>query len=153
VSATKPLAQITVYTLPWCMHCACARAILKRRGLSFEEVDGSAVTSFRRQLAAVTGGVTVPQIVIDGTPIGGADQLARLDRLGVLAAIAGREQFPIARELRHVSPRSVARWAAARLRGQRDVTPVQRVQVLLDRQGRLVEARGADAPSRKGQTR
>ncbi len=28
-------AEITVYTLPWCPHCTRARALLKRRGLTF----------------------------------------------------------------------------------------------------------------------
>jgi hypothetical protein len=89
--------------------------------------------------------------VIDGTPIGGADELARLDRLGVLQAIAGHESFPIALELRHRSPRSVALWAAARLRGRRDVSPVQRVRVLVDRDGRLVDTRRADSPTSNGE--
>jgi glutaredoxin 3 len=84
-------AQITVYTLPWCAHCARAKALLRRRGLDFEEIDGTGVPDFRRRLAAITGGFTVPQIVIDGEPIGDADQLAALDRRGVLAAIAAGE--------------------------------------------------------------
>jgi len=87
----------------------------------------------------------VPQIVIDGTPIGGADRLAGLDRAGVLVAIAQREPFPIARERRRSSPRLLARWAAARLRGRRDVSPIQRINVKLDRAGRVVEALSSDA--------
>ena len=151
MSASGPPAEITVYALPWCAHCARARAILRRRGLPFDVIDGSAVPGFRRRLALVTGRPTVRQIVIDDTPIGGADELARLDRLGVLRAIAGHEQFPIARELCYVSPRSIARWAAARLRGHRDASPVQRVRVLLDREGRLVEAKRSNPSGPGGQ--
>jgi glutaredoxin 3 len=91
--------DITVYTLPWCIHCARAEALLRRRGLAFREVDGSAMPQFRRRLVGLTGSSTVPQIVIDGKPAGGADRLAGLDRLGVLAAIADGEQYPIAREI------------------------------------------------------
>ena len=98
--------EITVYTLPWCAHCARAKRLLRRRGIAFQEVDGSGVADFRRGLAELTGGFNVPQTVIVGEPIGGADQLAALDRMGVLAAIATGEQFPITRELRRISPRS-----------------------------------------------
>ena len=86
-------AEITVYTLPWCPHCTRARALLKRRGLAFREVDGTETPDFRARLADLTGGFTVPQIVIDGTPIGGADRLASLDRAGVLVAIADPSHF------------------------------------------------------------
>jgi len=137
-AADRP-AEITVYTLPGCPHCARARALLKRRGLTFRELDGTETPDFRARLADLTGGFTVPQIVIDGTPIGGADRLASLDRAGVLTAIADRETFPIAREQRRTSPRLLALWAGARIRGRRDVSPLKRVQVRLDRAGRVVE--------------
>lgn len=139
MSGIEAPAQITIYTLPWCVHCARAKTLLNRRGLPFREVDGSAIPDFRRWLAEHAAGATVPQIVIDGTPIGGADRLATLDRLGVLEAIARDEQFPIARELPKVSASSLVRWAAARVRGRRDVSPVRRTQVRLDRAGRVVQ--------------
>ncbi len=130
--------SITMYTLPGCVHCARARALLTRRGLPFREVDGGGVEDFRRRLARLTGGTTVPQIVIDGEPVGGADRLAALDRLGVLEAIAQGEAFPIERELRRVSPRSLAGWATARLRGRRDVSPATRTRITVDRAGRVL---------------
>jgi glutaredoxin 3 len=130
--------EITVYTLPWCPHCARAKALLRRRGLLFREVDGSGMPDFRRRMAALTGGFTVPQIVIDGDPIGGADRLASLDRLGVLAAIASGERFPIAREIRRASPRSLVRWVGARVRGRHDVPAAERVRVRIDRSGRVL---------------
>lgn len=131
-------AQITVYTLPWCVHCARAKALLRRRGLAFHEIDGSGVPDFRRQLAGITGGFTVPQIVIDGEAIGGADRLAALDRLGVLIPIARGEQFPIVREVKRISPCALFHWAAARVHGHRDVSPFRRSRVRLDRTGRVV---------------
>ncbi len=157
MSATPPPAErpaeITVYTLPWCPHCARATALLKRRGLAFQEVDGTETPDFRARLADLTGGFTVPQIVIDGTPIGGADRLAHLDRAGVLAAIADLETFPIARERRRSSPRLLARWAGARIQGRRDVSPVKHVQVRLDRAGRVVDALISDPQTEPGETR
>lgn len=139
-------AEITVYTLPVCVHCARAKALLRRRGLPFHEVDVSRVPDFRRQLAGLTGGVTVPQIVIDGEPIGGANRLARLDRLGVLGAIAEGEEFPIVRDGRRVSPRSLARSVAALVRGHDGVSAITRVRVRIDRAGRVVDAHNATEP-------
>jgi len=139
-------AVITMYTLPTCVHCVRAKALLARRGIRYEEVDVSGVPQFRHWLERQTGGSTVPQIVIDGSPIGGADRLARLDRWGILTAIADNEQFPITHEQRRVSPHSLARWAAARLRGQRGVSAMQRLELKLDRAGRIVEAK-REAPT------
>jgi len=139
MTATIDPAEIIVYTLPWCPHCARAKALLMRRGLAFREVDGSGVPNFRHRIAELTGGSTVPQIVIDGEPIGGADRLASLDRLGVLAAIARGQRFPITREVRRVSPSSVARWVAGRIRGRRGISPVSRVEVRVDRTGRMID--------------
>lgn len=132
-----------MYSLPWCLHCGRAKALLRRRGVAFDEVDGSGVPEFRSRLAELTGGFTLPQIVIDGEPIGGAARLPALDRLGVLVAIAQGEPFPIRREIRRIPPGSLVRWAAARVRGGRDVAAVRRVQVRIDRAGRLV---GTDDP-------
>jgi glutaredoxin 3 len=137
MSRSDRVAEITVYTLPWCPHCTRAKGLLSRRGLPFREVAGAGVPDFRRQIAALTGGYTVPQIVIDGEPIGGADRLARLDRLGLLEAIARGDPFPIDREIRRITPRSLAGWAAARLRGRHDVSAVNRVRVRIDRAGRV----------------
>lgn len=150
MSGPQPTAEIIDYTLPWCVHCARAKALLHRRGLSFREIDGSAIPNFRQRLAEHAAGATVPQIVIDGTPIGGADRLAALERLGMLAAIARGEQLPIARDLPQVSPRSIVRWAAARARGRRDVSPVRRTQVTLDRAGRVVEPISESLPNEGG---
>lgn len=80
----------------------------------------------------------MPQIVIDGVPIGGADRLAQLDRAGILAAVADGEPFPITRVRRRVTPRSLARAALARLRGRDRASPVEEVVVSLDVTGRVV---------------
>lgn len=135
-AATSP--EIVVYTLPWCPHCTRAKALLHRRGLPFQEIDGSGSADFRRRLVGLTGGHTVPQIVIDGVPIGGADRLAQLDRSGILAAVAAGEPFPITRVHRRLTPRSLARAALARLQGRDRASPVEEFVVRLDVTGRVV---------------
>ena len=131
-----------LYTLPGCPHCTRAKALLTRRELRYCEVDGSGQTGFRARLLELTGGATVPQIVIAGTPVGGADRLARLDRLGVLQALADGEQFPVSRERRRTSPRLLARWIAARARGRRDVSAFERTEIKLDHAGHIVRTHG-----------
>ena len=137
--AGRQASAVDIYTLPWCPHCARAKALLAKRGLHYNEVDGSGQSDFRSRLRGLTGGATVPQIVINGTPVGGADRLARLDRMGLLQALARGETFPITHEQRRTSPTLLARWLVGRLRGRRDVAAFERRQVKLDHAGRIVE--------------
>lgn len=87
-------APVTVYTLSGCIHCDQARALLRRREIVFAEIRGDSSPGFRRRLQELTGRATVPQIVIDGVPVGGASDLARLDRRGVLMPLVQRDPFP-----------------------------------------------------------
>lgn len=95
---------VAVYTLSGCVHCERARALLRRREISFTEVRGDGVPGFRRTLLELTGRASVPQITIDGTPVGGASELARLDRRGLLVPLARREPFPRALAVRRFNP-------------------------------------------------
>jgi len=88
-------AEVRLYTLPGCAACGSARRLLRRRGISFEEVRGEGIPDFRRVLLRHTGGATVPQVMIDGRPIGGADSLIALDRSGVLLPKVRRQPFPV----------------------------------------------------------
>jgi glutaredoxin 3 len=82
------MAEITMYTTRWCGYCVRAKALLDSRGLRYEEVNMDDDPHFRRTLNELTGGWTVPQILIDGKPIGGYTELWRLDRSGALEALA-----------------------------------------------------------------
>ena len=79
------MARIQVYTTRWCAYCVRAKALLEARGYEYEEVSLDADPAFRQKLFDLTGGWTVPQILIDGAPIGGYTELWRLDRDGRLA--------------------------------------------------------------------
>lgn len=82
------MAQIVLYTTDWCGYCERAKALLDRHGLAYEEIQVGDEPDFRRRLLDLTGGWTVPQIVIDGTPIGGYLELWRLEREGELERLA-----------------------------------------------------------------
>ena len=80
------MAEITLYTTRWCGYCVRAKALLDEKGLGYEEVNLDGDPRFRQRLFDLTGGWTVPQIVIDGRPIGGYVELWRLECEGKLAA-------------------------------------------------------------------
>ena len=77
-----------MYTTAWCGFCVRAKALLEQRGLDFEEIRVDEDPEFRARLEELTGGWTVPQIVIDGKPIGGYSELWQLDRDGRLDQLA-----------------------------------------------------------------
>ena len=79
---------ITVYTTDPCARCIRAKDLLRRRNLAFEEVNLAKDPTGRRALAAFTGHVTFPQIVIDGRPIGGFAELEDADEQGLLDELA-----------------------------------------------------------------
>jgi len=82
------MAKITMYTTRWGGDGVRAKALLDARGLAYEEINLDDDPHFRRVLHDLTGGWTVPQIVIDGRPIGGYTELWRLDKSGALEGLA-----------------------------------------------------------------
>ena len=82
------MARIQMYTTRWCGYCVRAKTLLESRGISCEEISLDDDPDFRRRLLDLTGGWTVPQIVIDGRPIGGYTELWQLDRSGELEHLA-----------------------------------------------------------------
>ncbi|MHB1243233.1 MAG: glutaredoxin domain-containing protein [Gaiellaceae bacterium] len=78
------MSRIQIYTTRWCGYCVRAKALLDGKGHDYEEVSLDDDPAFRRNLHDLTGGWTVPQILIDGTPIGGYTELWRLDKSGAL---------------------------------------------------------------------
>ena len=82
------MTQIQMYTTRWCGYCVRAKTLLQSRGLEFEEIFLDDDPAFRQRLLELTGSWTVPQILIDGTPIGGYTELWQLDRSGELDKLA-----------------------------------------------------------------
>ena len=78
------MARIRVYSTRWCGYCVRAKALLDGKGIEYEEVMLDDDPAFRHKLFDLTGRWTVPQILIDGAPIGGYTELWRLDRDGRL---------------------------------------------------------------------
>jgi glutaredoxin 3 len=79
------MARIQIYTTRWCGYCVRAKSLLQSRGLEYDEIQLDGDPAFRQKIFDLTGGWTVPQILIDGDPIGGYTELWHLDRDGRLA--------------------------------------------------------------------
>lgn len=140
-----PAPAVVMYTLRGCGHCTTARRLLQRLDIPFEERRLDGVTDFRGLLAERTGGWTVPQIVIRGEPVGGASDLAKLQRRGVLLARVNGDAFPVAVVRRRPTPRRMlvallTRPASAGRAAWREIIELR------DTNGRAVERR-ASSPS------
>ena len=75
---------VKIYSASWCQPCKSAKRLLTERGLKYEEIDIEERGWSREDLFDLTGGRTVPQIVIDGQSVGGYDELLKLDHEGKL---------------------------------------------------------------------
>src|SRR3954453_9407256 len=85
------MPRIRMYTTRWCGYCVRAKALLDSKGLEDDEVYMDDDPAFRSKLRDLTGGWTVPQILIDDEPIGGYTELWRLDRDGRLDELLAAE--------------------------------------------------------------
>jgi glutaredoxin 3 len=82
------MAQIDIYTTFMCPYCARAKALLEKKGQSYNEIDVSYDAARREEMTQKAGGRrTVPQIWINGTHVGGSDDLYALEREGKLDAM------------------------------------------------------------------
>lgn len=81
------MPRIEVYTTAWCGYCDRAKALLEERGLAYQEIRVDRDPAFRAKLLDLNGRWTVPQILIDGRPIGGFAELWELDRRGLLSEL------------------------------------------------------------------
>ena len=78
------MARINRYVTTWCPYCKRAQQLLQSLGASWEETNIERTGMTRAELAELTGGFTVPQIIINGQPIGGYDDLHTLNASGRL---------------------------------------------------------------------
>lgn len=83
------MAEVEIYTQPWCAYCARAMELLTRKGVAFREIEARQGMPAREDAVRRSGRATVPQIFIDGASIGGCDDLLALERTGRLDALLG----------------------------------------------------------------
>ncbi len=82
------MAQVEIYTKAFCPYCARAMNLLASKGVEPAETDITMDSGKRQEMIQRAAGLTtVPQIFIDGTHVGGSDDLAALERAGKLDAM------------------------------------------------------------------
>ncbi|MEW5769939.1 MAG: glutaredoxin 3 [Pseudomonadota bacterium] len=87
-------ADVTVYLSRACFYCTMAQRLLNTKGVKFEPivVDGDA--DLWQEMEERSGRSTVPQVFIDGRPVGGYTDLLALDREGVLDDLLFPARWP-----------------------------------------------------------
>ena len=85
------MAQVVIYTTNYCPYCSAAKALLRRKNVNFEEIDVTDDPSRRDEMERLSQRWTVPQIFIDGQPIGGFDDMNRLDLNGMLDSLLAND--------------------------------------------------------------
>ena len=88
------MAKVLMYCTAVCPYCVRAEHLLKRRGVQdIEKIRVDLQPELRLAMMEETGRRTVPQIYINGTHVGGYDDLAALDQAGGLDALLARPEF------------------------------------------------------------
>lgn len=82
--------DVLLYTTSWCPFCHRARALLREKGVQWNELDIEEDPVHRQAMTEASGRSSVPQIFINGTYVGGSDELFALDVRGELDKLLGR---------------------------------------------------------------
>ena len=82
------MANIEIYTSPFCGFCYQAKSLLNDKGMDYIEVDIISQPKRHSEMIERAGGLqTVPQIFIDNQHIGGCDELYELEAKDKLDSI------------------------------------------------------------------
>lgn len=81
------MAEVVIYTKPFCPYCGRAEALLRSKGVDYTEIVASMDMEKKREMMERSGRSTFPQIFIGGKHIGGFDDLNALERAGKLDAL------------------------------------------------------------------
>jgi len=84
------MKPVEIYTTPICGYCTAAKRLLNKKGVEYTEYNVMLKPALRAEMTQRSnGGRTVPQIFIDGNPIGGCDELFGLEGDDVLDKMLG----------------------------------------------------------------
>ena len=78
------MSKVVIYSTLLCQYCHRAKALLRKKGVPFTEIDVGMDREKREEMEARAHRHTVPQIFIGDTHVGGSDELHALDRAGKL---------------------------------------------------------------------
>ena len=83
------MPKIEMYSSAWCPYCMAAQRLLKSKGVDFTTYSIDGQPGIRSEMMQRAGRTSVPQIFIDGKPMGGFDDIAALDADGRLDPLLG----------------------------------------------------------------
>ncbi len=83
------MPKVILYTRDLCAFCRHAKALLTSKGVEFEEFNIENDESLQEEVVRKSGRRTVPQIFVDGIPLGGYQEIQALDSRGELDEILG----------------------------------------------------------------
>ena len=81
------MKNVIVYSTDPCSFCSNAKALLRQRGIEFDEINLGKDPAGRAELAEKTGMLSFPQIIIDDELVGGFRELLEADRSGRLGQL------------------------------------------------------------------
>ena len=82
------MAEVTIYTKPYCPYCIRAVSLLEKKGVAFQEIEASSDPEKRKEMVQrANGRATFPQIFIGERHIGGCDDMMALEYDGKLDAL------------------------------------------------------------------
>ncbi len=81
------MADVEIYTRPFCGYCARALSLLGQKGVGYTEIEAGMDPEKRAEMVRRSGRNTFPQIFIGGQHIGGCDEMMALERAGRLDAL------------------------------------------------------------------
>ena len=76
--------KIIIYSKGYCPYCKRAKALLTSKGVTYHEIEITDNPRLTAEMIERSGRVTVPQIFIGETHVGGSDDLFKLDAKGGL---------------------------------------------------------------------
>ena len=86
------MQPVEIYTTRYCPYCVAAKALLKRKGVTYKEIDVGFASGRREEMIQrANGRMTVPQIFIGDRHVGGNDDLQALERAGKLDPLLAGE--------------------------------------------------------------
>jgi glutaredoxin 3 len=87
------MTKVEIYTTRFCPYCHAAKALLKSKQIAFTEIDVSGDPAGRARMIERAGGrMTVPQIFIGATHVGGFDDMSALERAGRLDPLLAQSE-------------------------------------------------------------
>ena len=78
---------VVIYSTLLCPYCHRAKALLRKKGVAFTEIDVGMDLEKRDEMTKRAGRHTVPQIFVGDKHVGGCDDLHALDEEGKLDSL------------------------------------------------------------------